>query len=294
MKESELTVSVVIPVYNGAKTIAQTVKCLLNQSHAPVEIIVVNDGSTDQTMEVLNRFARRIRCITKPNGGPASARNRGISLSRGTLVAFTDSDCLPDQDWLRHLVRGFDSPWVAGVGGTVESVEKTIIGEYIDFTGFLNPQPDEQGKIPYLITANACFRRSALLEAGGFNERFRKPGGEEPELCWRIKNLGYEFRFVPPALVHHHHRQSLASFLRTLLNYGEGTYVLGQLISAYRIHKPGRALAQKVLSLRLLPRQLNALKRRLGIRKALSFSILNYLKEVSFSLGYLRGRYRGA
>ena len=199
-------VTVVIPVYNGANTIAQTIECILNQTCPPAEIVVVNDGSTDRTAEMLNTFGQQIIVITKPNGGPASARNSGVRQARGDLIAFTDSDCLPEKDWLGYLIAGFDDDAVAGVGGRIKSAGKTVLGEYIDFAGFLNPQPDEQGKIPYLITASACFRRDVLLQVGGFSERFRKPGGEEPELCWRIRQLGYRLGFAADALALHHHR----------------------------------------------------------------------------------------
>ena len=283
-----------VPVYNGAGTIAQTVECLLRQSYSPAEIIVVNDGSTDQTAEVLNTFGPKIIAFTKSNGGPASARNMGMKRAKAELIAFTDSDCLPDQEWLAHLIAGFDDNSVAGVGGKIESAGTAMIGEYIDFVGFLNPQSDPQGEIPYLITANACFKREVLLQAGGFSERFRKPGGEEPELCWRIRQLGYRFSFCQDAVVLHHHRQTVHSFIKTLLNYGEGTYILGQSVPDYRLQSPGRLLARKILNIRSVIHRIESNKGKIGLKKAIMFSLLDYLKDMAFSLGYLRGAYRGA
>jgi glycosyltransferase involved in cell wall biosynthesis len=287
-------VSVVIPVYNGADTIAQTIECILKQSYLPAEIVVVNDGSTDRTAEVLNKFDQQIISVTKPNGGPASARNCGVEQAKGKLIAFTDSDCLPDKEWLAYLIAGFSDDSIAGVGGRIESAGKTVLGEYIDFVGFLNPQPDAQGEIPYLITANACFRRDALLQAGSFSERFRKPGGEEPELCWRVRRLGYRFGSAADALVLHHHRQTVRSFIKTLLNYGEGTYILGQAVPDYYIQSPGRVLLRKMLSLRSVFRRIGANKGKIGLKRAITFSLLDYVRELAFSLGYFRGAYRGA
>ena len=283
-----------VPVYNGASTIARTVECLLRQSYSPDEIIVVNDGSTDQTAEVLRTFGQKIVVIAKPNGGPASARNMGIKRATAKLIAFTDSDCLPDRNWLAHLVAGFDEDSIAGVGGRIESAGTEMIGQYIDFVGFLNPQSDPQGEIPYLITANACFKREVLIQVGGFSERFRKPGGEEPELCWRIRQLGYQFSFSQEALVLHHHRQTVHSFIKTLLNYGEGTYILGQSVPDYRLQSPGRLLAQRALNLRCVIYRIETNKGKIGLKKAITFSLLDYLKDTAFSLGYLRGAYRGA
>lgn len=287
-------ISVVVPVYNGEETIAQTVECLLRQSLKPDEIIVVDDGSTDGTREALRKFGRRITVLTQTNSGPASARNRGVKAAKCAFVAFTDSDCLPCEDWLFNLSRGFDGGRVAGVGGAVRSAIRGLTGEYVDAVRLLDPQSDEDGAIPYLITANACFRRDALVKAGLFNERFRKPGGEEPDLCFRIKRLGYEFRFVEQALVHHHHRQTIKSFLNTIANYGEGLYVLGLLWPDYSIESPLRGLIRKSVALRSVIQRIPVYNVKYGLSRAVYFSLLDYLRQVALLSGYLRGRRREA
>lgn len=85
-------VSVVLPVYNGERFIADAVKSVLMQEYEPVELIVVNDGSTDQTAKILKEFGDKLTCITQKNSGPSSARNRGIKASNGEYVAFIDAD----------------------------------------------------------------------------------------------------------------------------------------------------------------------------------------------------------
>ncbi|MBK8312824.1 MAG: glycosyltransferase family 2 protein [Acidobacteria bacterium] len=110
-------ISVVIPVYNGARTISHTIECVLQQSLKPVDILVVDDGSTDDTAEILKRYGSKIVYIPKQNGGPASARNLGVQFAGGEYVAFTDSDCQPDVHWLRNLMKGFDDQEIGGVGG---------------------------------------------------------------------------------------------------------------------------------------------------------------------------------
>jgi len=287
-------ISIVVPVYNGEKTVVQTIECLLRQSLAPDEIIVVDDGSTDGTREALRKFDQCIILLTQPNSGPASARNRGVKATKSAFVAFTDSDCLPDKDWLFNLSRGFDDDRVAGVGGAVRSAIQGLTGEYVDAVRLLDPQPDKDGAIPYLITANACFRREALIEAGLFNERFRNPGGEEPDLCFRIKRLGYEFRFVERALVLHHHRQTIKSFLKTIANYGEGLYILGRLWPDCNIENPLRALIRTLVALRSLIRRIPKYAAQYGLSKAVYFSLLDYLRQVALLSGYLRGRRREA
>jgi glycosyltransferase involved in cell wall biosynthesis len=285
-------VSVIIPVYNGARTIRDTVECVLRQSLRPFEIIIVDDGSTDNTREILKSFRSRIVYLPKQNGGPASARNLGVKFAHGEYVAFTDSDCLPDRDWLSNLMRGFDHPRVGGVGGVIRNVRSNLTGEYVDVIRLLDPEADQHGEIPYLITANACFRPEALLKAGLFDERFLKPGGEEAELCLRIKELGYRFNFADNAVVLHHHRQTTVSLLKTLANYGEGAYLIGKIRPGRRIENPLRLLLRRLISLRFVLRQLLRHSNKYDLKKAIYFSLMDYLRQPAFLWGYLRGQQR--
>ena len=214
-------VSVVVPVYNGGKTVRATVEHLLAQTLAPHEIILVNDGSTDDTREVLRSFGDRIVLISTPNAGPAAARNEGVRAASGPLVAFTDSDCLPDKDWLKELVRGFYAPNIAGAGGTVRGASPGRVGEYVDLNGSLNPGFARGGTVTRLVTANACFRRDALIEANLFDQRFRKPGGEDTELSVGLRSMGFELPDVSAAVVRHQHNHTVRAYLKTVANYGE-------------------------------------------------------------------------
>ncbi|MFN0088090.1 MAG: glycosyltransferase family 2 protein [Blastocatellia bacterium] len=288
----ERSVSVVVPVYNGAGTIARTIECLLRQTQPPREIVIVDDGSTDGTHEALAGFHGRVRSLRKKNGGPASARNAGVQAAEGAFIAFTDSDCLPEPDWLRNLLAGFDRDDLAGVGGIVRSVDGTLTGQYVDAIRLLDPRPDETGEIPYLITANACFRREALLRAGLFDERFRKPGGEEPELCSRIRKLGYRFAAAESAVVLHRHRQTARSLLRTISNYGEGRYLIGQLCPEHRIDRPRRVFWRRVVALRSIFTRVFSYAEHYGLPKAVYFSVLDYLRQVAMIHGYLRASRR--
>jgi glycosyltransferase involved in cell wall biosynthesis len=287
---TEPRVSVVIPVYNDAERIGDALSCLLEQTLPPGEIIVVDDGSTDATADAVHRFGEEIVYAFKPNGGPASARNRGVGLATGELVAFTDSDCRPEQDWLERIVRGFDSPGVAGVGGPVRGAEPGITSDYADLRGLLDPKRSADGPVEYVITANACFRRDVLLEVGLFRERFEKPGGEELELCYRLRALGYELRAVDDAVVLHHHRPTVRALLRTLANYGEGQYVLGQLWPELRLRRPFLGLVRGLVALHGAARRVAAYRRDHGWKKALAFGFLDYLYLPAFLSGYLRAR----
>lgn len=286
-------VSVVVPVYNGKQTICETVDALLNQTLPPQEIIIVDDGSTDGTEEVLKKYSDKIILLSKQNGGPASARNAGIRRANGSLVAFTDSDCRPDKNWLRELVEGFYHPKVAGVGGIVRSADPGRLGEYLDINHFLDPGFRKGGVVLRLVTANACFRRDALLEAQLFDERFPKPGGEDTEICLRLRSFGYELGYVEKALVLHHHKRTVPAFLRTVANYGEGLYISSQMwpIQEWKINHR-REMLQSAVAVRSMVRQCLAYRGKYDLRRALLFSFLDHYRHAAYIWGYLRGKRR--
>ncbi len=283
-------VSVVVPVYNRRLSVGETVECLLRQSLPPREILVVDDGSTDGTAEhVALTFGDRVRVLPKRNGGPASARNHGIRAASCDLVAFTDSDCLPEEDWLAQLLEGFDSPKVAGTGGMVRRADSGLLSEYADATGILNPLI-KHGEVDYLVTANSCFRRDALIEAGLFDERFARPGGEDTELSVRVRSLGYEFRFTPAAVVLHHHKQTLPSLLKTMSNYGEGCYLLFEFWPERRgNYNPYSQLFRGAFAVRNMTRRCRDYSREHGLAKGLCFAVIENYSHVAHTLGYLRG-----
>src|SRR5712692_4293853 len=100
--DSSPTVSVVIPVYNGERYLAEAISSVLDQTYKNFELIVVDDGSTDQSAAVVRSFTDdRIRYLYQSNGGASKARNLGVAASRGTVIAFLDSDDV----WLPHKLE---------------------------------------------------------------------------------------------------------------------------------------------------------------------------------------------
>lgn len=103
----EKTISIIVPVYNAEKTLARCVRSLMAQTYRNLEILLVNDGSRDQSPAICQRFAQedgRIRVIDKPNGGVSSARNAGLDAARGDFVMFCDSDDWVEPDWCESMV----------------------------------------------------------------------------------------------------------------------------------------------------------------------------------------------
>lgn len=167
----------------------------------PFEVVVVDDASPDDTWDELGRLALVSTVPVRPlrlarQSGPAVARNRGWRAARGSLVAFTDDDCVPQPGWLSHLVGGLQ---VADVvqGRTVPIPEKEAGRGPFARSVWVE---HEDGRYE---TANVGYHRSLLEQVGGFDERFRRPFGEDIDLAWRARELGGRTLFVPDALVHH-------------------------------------------------------------------------------------------
>lgn len=102
-------VSIIVPVYNGEKVIERCVRSLIGQTYEHIEIIILNDGSKDHTMQILNKYAKldsRIHVVDKPNSGVSDTRNQGLKLAKGELVQFVDSDDWLPSDATEQLVQG--------------------------------------------------------------------------------------------------------------------------------------------------------------------------------------------
>jgi len=158
-------VSVIIPVYNGGEGIVDTIVAVLNQDYPrkKYEIVVVDDGSTDGTPERLMQFGNSIRVIRhERNKGSAAARNMGARSARGSVLAFTDSDCAPDKDWLAKGMKYFADGKVGGVSGhtRTDARRKSYLTHYSE-----NVDNNE-----FYPTCNMFYRRGVFLKFGGFRE----------------------------------------------------------------------------------------------------------------------------
>jgi mycofactocin glycosyltransferase len=213
--------TVVIPTFNRKSAL---VRCLLNVP-GETPTIVVDDGSTDGTREAVLRLKRQnVRYVRQDNAGPAAARNTGVGLAKTDAVAFTDSDCIPAAGWLAALLEHLASApeRVAGVGGRVLADGDGWVGRYATFHRLLDPPPS----CSYLVTANCCYRRLVVLEAGGFDSTIRHPGGEDPGLSLNVRRLGYRLEYEPRAVVYHDYRENVFDFARTFFRYGEGCAIV--------------------------------------------------------------------
>jgi len=218
-------VSVIVLTYNSAETLKPLLESLKQQTIPPDEIIVIDGGSTDNTIDVAKGFG----CIIydKPIKIRAKARNIGVKLASGEIVVFIDSDCIAEKSWLEELIRGLNEDnAIAGVSGRVLALNADkMIPKFIDFISTNEP---------HYATWNIAYKKSVLEEVGGFDDRLH--ACEDQALAWKIIREGYKIVWNPKAIVYHKHREKLTFFLKQQYEYGKWAVVAKRIygISYYK------------------------------------------------------------
>ena len=128
-KSVQLDVSVIIPAYNAEKTLPNCLDALLNQSTKPNEIIVVDDGSKDETKTVAESYSL-VKVIAQKNQGPAKARNAGARAAKSEIIIFLDSDCVPEKNWVQEMLVPLADEKVAGVQGAYKSKQTSLVARF--------------------------------------------------------------------------------------------------------------------------------------------------------------------
>ena len=218
-------ISVVVCSYNGARTLRDCCEGLLRLEYPDFEVIVVDDGSTDETAAIAHEYGFRV--ISTPNRGLSSARNTGLDAATGEIVAYLDDDAWPDPDWLTYLAAAFGSSDHAGVGGpNIPPPGKGLVADCVAAA--------PGGPIHVLLTdeeaehipgCNMAFRTDRLRAIGGFDPVFRT-AGDDVDVCWRIQQRGWSLGFSPAAMVWHHRRNSIGAYWRQQRGYGKAEALL--------------------------------------------------------------------
>lgn len=221
--------SVVVPFYNAEKTLRLCLDSLCSQTLKPHEIILVDNSSKDGSKEIVDSFIKnfnelRINYVFCEKRGPSAARNKGSERATGDWLIFTDSDCVPSQNWISDYTAHFDKESLGAVAGCIKpylpsgTVEKSLAlftlpenrSEIIHDNFNIN-----EGLYP---TANLAVKKKVLNSIGGFNEGLRY--GEDHELCYRIYRSGYKIKAVKNAMVEHMHRSRLTGLIKQAYGIG--------------------------------------------------------------------------
>ncbi|MCC2670547.1 MAG: glycosyl transferase family 2 [Armatimonadetes bacterium] len=225
--------TVVIPTFNRKESLRRTLGALERQESASFEVLVVSDGSTDGTDDLVEELSRTspfpLRLIAQPNAGPARARNRGVQEAQGEIIVFLDDDVEPLPRFLtvhalHHaqddclavigpmlpdpLLKWREPVWIAWEHASLQKEYTRLV------TGFWpSASPN------HFYTGNASVRRCHLLAAGGFDEEFKRQ--EDVELAFRMmRQCGMRFKFDPEAAGTHRPSRTFASWLHVPYAYG--------------------------------------------------------------------------
>jgi GT2 family glycosyltransferase len=220
-------VSVVVAVYNGARTLKACLDSLVRLEYPDYEVLVVDDGSSDATPDIAATYPgiRYLRHAT--NLGLSVARNTGIEAATGEIVAFTDADCRADEDWLGYLVDGLVAGRFAGIGGPnlLPPEDSCVAAAVLVSPGGPAHVMLDDRVAEHIPGCNMAFWKWALAEVGGFDPVFRR-AGDDVDICWRLQQRGGRLGFSPAGCVWHYRRSTVGDYLRQQVGYGEAEAML--------------------------------------------------------------------
>jgi glycosyltransferase involved in cell wall biosynthesis len=249
-------VSIIVPVYNGSRTIDALLVSLLALDYPAdrYEILIVDNRSSDDTRERVARYPVTLLEETEIQSSYA-ARNRGVEAATGEILAFTDADCVVEPAWLKQLlVNHKESHWAGFAGRTKAYPSGNLIARYCTHARVLDLsrqqesffQADGMGErlcrwisaLDYSpdillptnlmnpLTVNVAYRRIVFEKIGHFDYEM-VPGGGDFDLAWRLQTqTDWRIAVVPDAIVYHQHRTKLADLMSMYRRYGGGYAVL--------------------------------------------------------------------
>jgi glycosyltransferase involved in cell wall biosynthesis len=214
-------VSVVVCAYNGERTMDKCLASLEHLNYPDYEVIVVNDGSKDRTLAISESYPN-CRIISQENKGLSVARNVGAEAATGEIVAYTDSDCVADPDWLNYLIGTMEAKGLVACGGpNFPPPEDEMVPEAVAVSPgapchvLLDDEIAE-----HIAGCNMAFRRDVLLGIGGFDPIFRA-AGDDVDICWRLQDSGYAIGYSAAATVWHFRRNTVKAYIGQQKGYGK-------------------------------------------------------------------------
>jgi glycosyltransferase involved in cell wall biosynthesis len=219
-------VSVVICAYNAERTMRRCLESLRRLDYPDFEVIIVDDGSRDSTAQIAADFPE-FRLIRQPNKGLSAARNVGLHASLGSLIAYTDSDCVVDPHWLTLMVRSILDGALDGCGGPNYAPHEDGLVE-----GCVAASPGapchvliDDDRAEHLAGCNMLYRKAALLDIGGFDPQFTA-AGDDVDVCWRLLDAGLALGYCPSAFVWHFRRNTIRAYYSQQRGYGKAEAML--------------------------------------------------------------------
>ena len=223
-------ISVIVCAYNADSTMEGCLASFQHVEYPNFEVIVVDDGSTDKTGEISDKYAAKfpfIHVIHQPNLGLSAARNVGMYAAKGEIIAYTDSDCYVDPHWLTYMAWAFENKRFAAIGGpNLPPSEDNRTAACVAVSPGAPTHvliTDEVAE--HIPGCNMAYRREALMEVGGFDATYRA-AGDDVDLCWRLMDMGHTIGFHAGMMVWHHRRNTVKAYLKQQKGYGRAEALL--------------------------------------------------------------------
>ncbi len=225
METGKSSISVIIPCYNAEKTILRTLEALGKQTTKGFEVVLADDGSKDNTVKIAKPFKPKnfkLIVLAEKHAGPAAQRNRGAEKAGGDILLFTDSDCVPDRNWVEEMAKPFSDKAVVGVSGAYKTFNNDKL--IARFEGYEIAKRHErlakQKYIDFIGSFSAGYRKNIFRKFGGFSADFKRADAEDPELSFKIAKAGYKMVFNPKAVVAHPHVATIKRFWKQKFSRG--------------------------------------------------------------------------
>lgn len=236
-RDDEPLVSVIVPAYNEEKVLANCVRSILRSDYSQLELVIVDDGSTDGTAALMAKLADedpRVTAVTQPNAGKGAALNTGIARSSGEVLFFVDADGLFAASTVDEMLRGFHSDRIGAVCGDDRPINlDRVLTRMLTILSHVGTGLIRRALVVLrsllIVSGNiGAFPRSIIEEVGGFRE---DTVGEDLELTWRVQRAGYQVEFRPTALVYAESPSTLRGLWRQRVRWARG------LLQTMRVHR---------------------------------------------------------
>lgn len=214
--------TVAIPCFNGAKYISQVIESVLAQTHPVEQILVIDDGSIDESVSIIQSYPVQL-IQHRRNKGLANARNTAIEATTGDILVYIDVDAFADPDLIKIILPGYDKPEIGGVGGRGIETNIHTLADKWRCAHATQGHGDKPKMVEYLYGLCMSYRLSVLKQVGGFNPEF-STNAEDVDIGLRINNAGYRLRYLPDAKVYHQRTDSEDSLKRAMYNWYAAGY----------------------------------------------------------------------
>jgi cellulose synthase/poly-beta-1,6-N-acetylglucosamine synthase-like glycosyltransferase len=220
MSQKLPSVTVVVPAFNASATL---LRCLdaLNQQTYPEglrTVVVVDDGSTDTTRQIA--AAAGVQVLAQSNKGAAAARNLGAQEAKSDIILFTDSDCIPYDDWMAEMIAPFSDPRVAGTKGFYRTNQSSLTARFVQAEYEIKCRGLRlKDSIDFIDTYSAGYRREIFNENGGFDTSYKGATAEDVEFSYRLAAKGCRLVAARGAYVLHRHPERVRDYFRKKCRY---------------------------------------------------------------------------